>query len=480
MVRGSCNRGAAIVLSGLLFASGGGSLARGADAPAATASPDQRIAELEKRVAELEALLRKTLEGSSSPEVAELKRRLDLLTKELEAAKMGEAAEPRTLEPKYGLGPSASKVYGVSRGVSIGGYGEALVQDFAAETDEGERTGEQTNADMLRAVLYFGYKFNDTIVLNSEIEFEHASTGEGDEELGEVSVEFATLDFLLKEQANVRAGLVLVPVGFINEMHEPPTFLGARRPDVERLIIPATWREIGVGGFGDLGAFSWRAYVMTGLDAAGFEGSEGLREGRQNGAEAVARDLAFSARADFHGVPGLLVGASFYQGESGQGAEDAAGDVIGGQVTMYDVHAEYNFKGLQMRGLWTEVTVDDAGEINRDILGLDPLIDPTVAPEGVGETMNGWYLQAGYDVLTFAGEETKQAVIPFVRYERYDTQDEVPDGFTTTGENDVKVVTYGVSWKPILNLAIKADFQDYDRGDGSGTDQFNVAIGYLF
>lgn len=471
-----------IVICLLLTAVVGAMLAGAPATPAEEKNAETRIQELERRVAELEALLRKVVEAGSSAGTAELQRRLDLLAQELEKARLGETSAPSELKPAFGLGPAASKIYSAERGVSIGGYGEALVQDFAAQTDAGARTGKDTTADLLRTVLYFGYKFSDRIVFNSEIEYEHATSGEGAEEKGEVSAEFANLDFLLHEAVNIRAGLVLVPVGLINEMHEPPTFLGARRPDVETRVLPSTWREIGVGLFGDVGPFSYRAYVVSGLDAEGFGPGSGLRGGRQDGSEARARDVAFAARADFHGVPGLLVGSSFYTGDSGQGAEDSSGDVIDGRVSLYDLHAEYSFRGLQLRALWSSVNVDDADGISREILGLDPADPnaPGMAGEAVGSRLRGWYGQVGYDLLSALSERTRQAVIPFVRYERYDTQDRVPSGFVTTGANDVRVITYGAVYKPIPNLAIKADLQDVDRADRSGTDQFNLALSYLF
>ncbi len=435
-----------------------------------------RIEELEKRVAALEAALAEALASGTIQDAAELQRRIDLLTQELERMKLGEAAAPRELKSVYGLGPAASKVYGGEEGVSIGGYGETLFQDFDERDDSGERTGMNSEYDNLRAVLYFGYKFDDRIVFNSEIEYEHASTGEE----GEVSVEFATIDFLLHDSANVRAGLVLVPVGFINELHEPPTFLGARRPDVESRVLPTTWRENGVGIFGDAGPFSYRTYVVNGFDASGFSASNGLRGGRQDGSRASARDMGFVVRADYNGVPGLLAGASFYTGESGQGAETISGDEIGGKVTIVDLHADYRFRGAQFRALWSQVDVEDAQEINESILGLDPSIDPDDAFAGVGERIDGWYGEAGYDILAHAADRTRQSVIPFVRYERYDTQDQVASGFASDGSNDVRLVTYGVSYKPIENISIKIDYQDYHRGDGSGTDQINAALGYLF
>src|SRR5262249_21507046 len=145
-----------------------------------------------------------------------------------------------------------------------------------AKAEEDEATEEGRQFDLRRAVVYVGYKWNDHLLFNSEGEFEHA--GE------EIEGEFAYLDYLWKPQANFRRGLILVPMGFLNELHEPTTFLGADRPDTEQLILPTTWRENGVGLFGDLGGFRYRTYLMNGLDASGFS-ERGLAGGRQNGSE---------------------------------------------------------------------------------------------------------------------------------------------------------------------------------------------------
>jgi hypothetical protein len=181
-----------------------------------------------------------------------------------------------------GFGPAASKVYKVRQGVSLGGYGEVLYENFASETQSDVPSGLTDQIDALRAIVYVGYKFSDKILFNSEVEFEHGSTEEG----GSVSVEFAYLDYRLSPQVGVRAGLLLPPMGFLNEIHEPPAFLGALRPVTEQLIIPSTWRENGIGVFGGTESFNYRAYLINGLDATGFTAEEGLREGRQNGAEA--------------------------------------------------------------------------------------------------------------------------------------------------------------------------------------------------
>ena len=162
--------------------------------------------------------------------VKNLERKTDILSQEVEKLRTNLAIpEEKALKSAYGLGPAASKVYQVGKGLSIGGYGEANYQKIVS--DKGEA---KDNADFERLVLYVGYKFTDNILFNSEIEFEHGTTGEGAEEKGEVSVEFAALDFFIDPMVNVRAGLVLMPMGFINQIHEPPFYFGNNRPVVEQ------------------------------------------------------------------------------------------------------------------------------------------------------------------------------------------------------------------------------------------------------
>ena len=212
-------------------------------------------------------------------ENAELKRRVQALTDDFEGFILPDVVPSIGDHGIYGLGPAASKIYQQEQGLSIGGYGEAIYSN--------EQGGTST-FDFLRGVLYFGYRFNEDWIFNSEIEFEHASTGEN----GEVSLEFAYLDRLLEEQYNLRMGLLLLPVGFLNELHEPTTFLSAQRPDTERLLLPSTWRENGAGLFGDVGPFSYRLYAVNGLDATGFT-DQGIRGGRQDGSQALAEDIAY-------------------------------------------------------------------------------------------------------------------------------------------------------------------------------------------
>jgi hypothetical protein len=446
---------------------------------AALASEDDqtdRVEALELRVAELEALINELKEAGKNVEPArieELERQIRILAEEIEDLRMDDVVEP-VEDIERGLGPSASKVYQVDRGVSVGGYGELLYEDFDSKREDGAPSGKTDQLDLLRAVLYFGYKFNDRIIFNSEIEYEHASTGRE----GEVSVEFAYLDFLFRDAVNVRAGLVLLPMGFINELHEPPTFLGARRPYVESLLIPTTWRENGAGVYGEHGPISYRAYVTNGLaavggtssDAGGYD-AKGIRNGRTKGSKAAAEDLAVTARLDWQATGWLQFGGSLFTGEAGQGVRTLAGETIGAKTTIWELHSEVRWRGLQGRVLYVGTDIEDVTEIN--------LAQDLTGEGSVGEKQYGWYGELGWDALSLI-ESSRQAVIPYVRYERYNTQERVPEGFSANPANDVTVTTLGVSYKPIVNVALKLDYSWIENEARTGVNQFNIALGFMF
>ncbi len=406
---------------------------------------------------------------SMAPGASEFERRLDILAQEVDRLKGSDGSKADVRRPIHGLGPSAGTVYFVPSGASLAGYGEMVYENPGGSREDGQPSGKMDTADFLRAVLYTGYRFSDSVIFNSEIEFEHASTGKG----GEASVEFAYLDFFLTPSANVRAGLLLIPMGFINERHEPATFAGSLRPDVERFIIPTTWRENGLGVFGELfPGFEYRAYVMAGLRATGFAGSDGIRGGRQSGAKSRSEDLALAARVDYTAVPGVLVGASIFTGESGQAEKTPSGEGFGARTTLWDVHAEINYRALEIRALFASGTVSDAEKINAAA--------KLTGNKSVGERLFGWYVQAGYDLVPLIRPGSSQAATPFVRYERYNTQESVPAGFSADPANDRTTVTYGLTYKPISNVAVKTEWQDRRNKARTGVGQFNLGLAYMF
>lgn len=424
----------------------------------------RKVAALQEEVARLKAT------GPDLERLKELERRIDLLAAEMEKSRTGGATDVEApVKGEPGLGPAASKVYHKARGVSIGGYGEALYQNFASKRQDGAPSNLDDRLDLLRVVLYTGYKFSDKILFNSEVEYEHASTGEGAEERGEVSVEQAYLDVRPWKSVGFRTGMVAVPLGFINELHEPPIFLGSRRPEVEQRIIPTTWHEVGLGVFGESRTFQWRGYAIAGLRAAGFT-AEGIEEGRQQGSQSLANDIALVGRLDLVRVPGLLLGASVLTGNSGQGAE-ADGQKIRGRVTLFDVHGQYEHRGLQARILYVGSTIGDAPLINA-ANGLQ-------AEGSVGSRQYGFYAEAGYDLMSRKGTG-QWAVIPFVRHERLNPQDRVPAGFEKDPNLDQKIWTAGVSVKPLTGVVFKADYQWLSNKARTGTNQLNLTVGFLF
>lgn len=393
-----------------------------------------------------------------SARIAELERRVDAVTRELERMRLGrDVVEADT--SILGLGPAASKVYKVNQGVSIGGYGEVLYENYADERQDGVPSDRTDQLDALRAILYVGYKFNDRWLFNSEIEVEHAD---------EIYLEFAYLDYLFSDVAGMRAGMLLAPMGLVNELHEPPVFLGTERSLTESVIIPSTWRENGVGLFGGFGPLVWRGYVMNGLNAAGF-GAAGLRGGRQKGARALAEDFGVAGRLDYVGLLGLTAGASAYYGQSGQGIE-LGGDELGVGTLIWDAHLDYEIGGLDLRALVAGARLDDAAELNQ-VLGL-------AGAAGVGDELFGWYAQAGYDVLRAL--ETRHQLIPYARYEQVNTHASVPDGYVADPARDQTVLSVGVAWKPLTNVVWKADYQIHSNEADTAVDQLNVALGWLF
>lgn len=415
-----------------------------------------------------------TSQADLQQEVDELRRRVEILGEELEAQKTGSAPvaplSGDTLERgrALGLSPAASKVY-QKDGLSIGGYGETVLTFYGSRLEDGTVAPTDNIADTLRAVIYVGYKFTDWLVLNSEFEFEHSGFSDEHPE-GEAIVEFVYLDFLISKAFNVRAGNMLLPVGFINELHEPPTFLGAYRPALENEggLIPTTWHEIGIGFHGQLPLnLDYRLYLVNGLNAAGFnaEGNGGIGGGRQDGHLAIANKFGLTARVDWHPLPGLLFGASFYGGDSQQ-----THDAKAIWTTMVEAHAEFRSHGFQARAIYARVTNSSDGLA---ALGSD------AQAFGTGTVQSGGYVEAGFDVLSLI-PSTRMALIPFARYERFNTQVAVAPGATIDPANLQTTVYLGANYKPIPQVALKIDYDIRTNAARSGRNQLNLALAYLF
>lgn len=318
--------------------------------------------------------------------------------------------------------------------------------------------------DFHRMVWGLSYQFNDRISLHTEVDFEHAAT--------EIELEFAYLDFLLTPAFNLRAGSMLMPVGPLNEFHEPTLFYSVERPYVQRAIIPTSWQEGGAGIFGSVPAgLKYRLYVVSGLNAEDFTSANGIRNSRGHVAEAPSEDLAVVGRVEYVGIPGLEIGASLYQGGANvtknPNLEEAGVGILEGDI-------RFRKAGFDLRGVVASVQVDGAAQISTLLAGLTPPGGP------VGDEMLGWYVEGAYDVLRLLARGSNQAVVAFVRYEDFNTHESVPTGFTAKPANDRQVLTTGLAYYPIPDVAVKADVESWEDGtDASGT-RVNLGVGYQF
>jgi len=342
----------------------------------------------------------------------------------------------------------------INSGVTVGGYGEIVYN---------QPEGENGTLDVHRMVLLFGYKFNDKVQFVTEVELEHVE---------EVFVEQAFLQYSLSNNVNLRGGLMLVPMGIVNEYHEPTTFNGVDRPSVDHDIVPTTWREVGVGISGKFDDISLRyqAYLFNGFASVNgpkvLGGSSGLRNGRQKGIESTVNAPNFATKLDFYGLPGLRMGLSGYFGRTQ--AEDGMDDIDGSDVgiSMFGVDARYAYEHFTARGQFIHASLTDTAAYN------------SLNNTDLGSTLQGWYLEAAYNLLPLSKE---QKLFVFTRYEDYDTQASVAGNLAKNESYDRNEWTFGLSYHIAPGAVVKADYQL--KNDASSDDipnQLNFGIGVWF
>lgn len=389
---------------------------------------------------------------------------------------------PLHYESHAGMGPAASKVYYSPNGLSIGGYGEFFYANRPAP-------GVRDESDVLRLVLYTGFKFIDRIIFNGEVEFEHGFTSKK----GEVGVEFLYLDFKLHELFSVRVGNVLVPMGFINEVHEPPFFNGVQRPELERNLLPSTWNENGVGAYGEWKGLKYRAYFLTGLQAlseqkcvvddkgtpessddvklcdtgnTGFSDSSWIRGGRQRGSKVISESWAGVLRLDYEREKYQLGGA-LYWGRSGQRAV-VNDQQVRGDLFLMELHGALRIKGLQARAIFVYGSLGDTELISQ------------WQKKTVGARVIGGYGEVAYDILAVALPDQDMSLTPFVRLEGQNLHHAVVSSQTADPAQHSLTLTAGLGFKPIGNVVVKADYQGRWNWAGAASHAISLGAGFAF
>lgn len=379
----------------------------------------------------------------------ELKRRLEKLENEMSQIRQqleetGRKADAAVVaaEQSGDRGSAASW----AKRTHIGGYGELHYNNLNAD-DPANDTDE---IDFHRFVLFFGHEFNDRLRFNSELEIEHALTedtadGSGP---GEVELEQAYVEYDINNSLRTKAGIFLLPHGILNETHEPPTFYGVERNDVENIIIPSTWWEGGVGLSGNTQAgLNWDLGLHSGLEIPTEGGSAfRVRSGRGKVAKQSADNFAVSGRVRYAGLPGLQLGASFnYQDDPSQATGDGLDDGL----------------LLTTHGIWT------AGHFQlRALYGRWDFSGAAVEAAGADE-QDGWYVEPSYKLTENWGVYT--------RYEELDAA-RVQDKFDQW--------ELGVNYWPHPDVVFKFDYRtrehDLAAASGSDFDGFDLGFGYQF
>lgn len=406
--------------------------------------------------------------ASSADKTAELERKLDALSQEVEQLKLGGVAAGSS----YARPSWASKL-------SLGGYGEINGIFPSRVNQKADPSNATKSFDIRRLVVLTEYRFNDRFSFRSELELEHGGTGAGSEDRGEFEVEQAYIDYRVNDWLTARGGHILVPMGLVNLWHEPPVFHGVQRPSVETFVIPSTWHENGAGFTGKAGMFEYQAYAINGGKAVntggapsvdGLAGSTGMRGTTAEGSLSPAEDLAGVGRLDVRPIPGALIGGSFYAGKADQGLIPASVP-----VTLWEAHADYEWRGLELRGLFAEAHIGNAANINNADLALDSTFS-----DFVGSRVWGGYGQIAFNIFANCAEHKDLYLAPFFRYERYDTQAGTPDGFAGDPANSRVEYTAGVTFKPIPQIALKADQQWKRNQARTGVNQWNLGLGFMF
>lgn len=347
---------------------------------------------------------------------------------------------------------------------TIGGYGEVHYQNPTGPDSPG-------SVNVARFVVFLAHQFNDKIALRSELEVEDTKVEAGDARAGEVSVEQVYLDYMLSPAATLRAGLLLAPIGLINETHEPTTFNGVERPALDNDVIPTTWRDIGLGLVGQISGssgLSYRVYLLNGLQASGFTADEGIRGGRQEGQLASFANPSFTGRLEY-ARPGLKLGGSFWYGGSANQDPALGTGTFDNAVALVSADARYETGPFSFRGEAVNIHVSDAEAINAAFGGQ------------VGSRIAGGYLEGAYNVLALLAPSSPQRLDAFVRHERYNTQAGVPAGILRDDALARRITTLGLTYKPVYNVAFKGDYQLRRNQAGVGEGELlNLGIGYEF
>lgn len=380
----------------------------------------------------------------------------------------------------------------------FGGYGEILFQHMNYGTDRytnpsGATRDSRSEISLPRAVFAFDYHLGRNYYLGTEIEFEYGGTGaamdieynkEGGEveseieKGGEVALEQLHITKRIVNAFNVRIGHMIVPVGLTNSHHEPNLYFGTVRPESETTILPSTWHETGIAFLGYFNNFRYEAMLVSGLDPNGFSSENWIGSGRQKIFEkSTFTNPAVAARLEYSGVRNLRLAASGYYGNTAKNSSKPyAMTGVKGTVTIGSFDAQYMSRNLIARANFIYGTITDSKEIydiNRKYFNSTGY---PITPFGKAAMAYG--AEVGYNILSFFN--TKERLFPFIRYEYYNTGQQIASGAQKLPRYKRDLITVGLNYYLLSSLVLKFDYSHRRIGGNTynSEDTFGVTLAY--
>ncbi len=346
---------------------------------------------------------------------------------------------------------------------AIGGYAE---MNSNYERQDGVAEGFSFENRRFNVFLYSA--ISERVKFTSELEFEHGTE--------EIKLETALVDVLLSTPVNLRAGILLSPIGRFNIAHDSPRYNVIDRPLVSTEIIPATLSEVGAGF---LGAFymtpfdrlTYEIYAVNGLsDGVVLGNGEGTRLPAGKSEEAFGEDNngspALTGRLAYNPRFGGEFGISYYTGRYNTYQIEGTPVDESRRVRLFAFDADYRWRRWHFRGEAALADVDVASDqVDDDLLAA---------------RQRGFYIESNYTFLRRPLFGMNEAAV--VLFSRYDDIDLNVGTFDKTGQNlgdATRRLTTGIAFRPTSDTALRLSYWrqwDDDRFNNR-SHRMNVQFG---
>lgn len=352
------------------------------------------------------------------------------------------------------------------RGVKIGnarvyGYGDLHYNSPRGEDFPDSTLSDQ--ADAHRFVIGVEYNWTDDLWLEAEVDFEHAAK--------DMELEFAQVSWKHSDAFGLRGGVVLMPVGPLNEHHEPTTYYSVERPQMDRFIIPTSWQEMGAGAFGHFSApvpIDYTLYATANLNPSGFSADRGIRNGRGEVDEQPTTGAAIVGRVSVSPILGLTLGASGYHGTS---STEKTPILLSIGVDLWAFDAKWTHGPFELLGRYATLHIDHSADVTANNGGQ---ADP------VAERSTGWLAEGAIHTGQWLFPDSERDLVGFVRWQNIDTQDKIDPSAVRDATRDRDILTGGLAFYPHHDVVLKADVEHWKIGTGADANRYNLGIGFIY